>query len=243
MTKIAVFGDSFVSKITYENNQGETWPRILRASSLSTVSDIVQYASGGAVSGREFAYAIDGQTLPTPGLLTQVESFEMDQSAQSSIGAQDLITIHVGTNDICSWLFTPYKRENGTVTVDASDQTKIDRASSNLDDVEFAKVLMSGYTAGNIVMAYNRLIQHAPTMVIGPIDVGQSVLALGFDQEKQRAASAASMRLASELQRRIPVKDYVSVVDLPLTLVDEIHPDYRWQRSVAGLAVTNRSVV
>jgi len=235
---LAVFGDSFVAEETYQNNSGETWPNILKGCSLSTVDEVVQYAAGGAVSGREYGYALNGQTLPTPGLLTQVDEF-VDSINNQTQSLPNRITIHVGTNDIVigSGLY-PFIGNDGN-TMDASDESKNTRAAFPISDIDFATMLMNNYTAGNITSAYIRLKQYAPVIVVGPVDVSLSGLALTFSEYQQEVAKTASYTLEAALKLAISSNDYVSVIDNhSLTLLDEIHPNYKWHRTVAGLVAT-----
>ncbi len=238
--RLATFGDSFIAAETYEGNDGECWPNILKDSELCMISEIQEHAAGGATSGKEFAYALNGVLLETPGLITQVERATAQWDGAHS-PRPDLIAIHVGTNDIVSWLCTPYTRPDGETLVEASSTAQIERAKSELPDGEFGAQLMEGYTAANILSAYQILIEYAPTVVIGPADLYFSEIAdqSGKSGEDKRAAVwTCCRRLSLKLRKIIPEPDYIEVLELPIDWIDEIHPGLKFQRAVAGLVAT-----
>ncbi len=250
---IIAFGDSLTDPDTYESVADEPWS--IQIEDAIFAHEIgLNLATGGAVSGwkrhingnelYDWVYQLDGVTLEALGMLGQINVYKQGSLFDIIQHRHDVVhVLWAGINDlVIASMLDPFTNSEG-VTVDSTEIVKSDRewyfqTHPNASEHDYAQSVIDDYTVKNIEAGIAQFENFGETVVVGPFDLGETELAR--QRNRTRISSDNSHYLDEKLQAAVDNAGgrYVSLIDLEVTTIDEIHLDHAAQREVMERIVT-----
>lgn len=254
---IVAFGDSLTDPDTYNNVADEPWIIQVEDDVVFRHEIGVNLAEGGSVSGwkREIngeevfdhVYQMDGVTLAALGMLGQVNVYKQSNLHNNNLSNRDdvVFVIWTGTNDtVIAAQLDPFTTSDG-VLVDSTQIVKDDRQwyfdnNPGATDLHYAEFVIDNYTIKNIEAAITELESFGEVVVVGPFNLGTTPLAI--QRDRVPPATHASHYFQNQLMHALENSHgrFVSLIDLDVTTIDEIHLDHLAQGEVMERIVTVR---